>query len=541
MPKLSSLELFGRLKTRANVSFDLADAFANDPRRADTFCASFGGLYVDYSKQLIDQDTWTMLLDLAHKRHLSEAIARLMSGQEVNATEKRPALHTALRMPAHSPLCHKGQNITQEVHAQLERMYALADKIRAHLWFGYSGKCILDVVNIGVGGSDLGPLMVTSALDEWADTKVRVHFVSNMDGTQLHRLLLRLDPERTLFVISSKSFDTIDTMANAKTAKHWLMRSATQHYADLDAILPMLLRQHFIGISAHADKMRAWGIDEAHQIRFWEFVGGRFSLWSGIGLAIVVRIGCVHFKALLSGAHAMDCHFSSAPFAHNLPVILGLIGVYNSTFLDIRAQAVLPYDGRLMHFPSYLTQLEMESNGKSVDTSGCALDFATCPVIWGEVGSNAQHAFYQLLHQGTQRISSDFIAPVRRYIDHPDLNAQHKTALANCLAQAHVLAFGTPKRHKMDPHQSYVGNQPSTTILLDALTPATLGSLIALYEHKVYVMATLWDINPFDQWGVEMGKIQARTLEGTLTASAPPKGLDGSTARLIAFIKDASL
>ena len=402
------------------------------------------------------------------------------------------------------------------------------------------------MVNIGVGGSDLGPLMATTALDEWADTAIEVHFVSNMDGTQLDNLLKHLNPETTLFIISSKSFGTVDTLSNAKTALSWLLATAKLRAGTEDSVL----RRHFIGISANNEKMSAWGIHPEHQLQLWEWVGGRFSLWSAIGLAIAIRIGIDGFKALLAGAHSMDEHFAQAGFVENLPVLLGLLAVWNSTFLQVNAHTVLPYDGRLEYLPSYLTQLEMESNGKSVTLHGERLDYDTCPILWGEIGSNAQHAFYQLLHQGTQQVSCDFIACVRRYSDkatNASLQQQHELSLANCLAQSRVLAFGNAAiadtdgqiASDADKYKYYRGNQPSTTLLIDELTPHSLGALIALYEHKVYVMASIWDINPFDQWGVEMGKQMAESVHTAMQQEGGEQ-FDSSTNQLLQHIKRLS-
>ena len=383
--------------------------------------------------------------------------------------------------------------------------------------------------------------MATTALDEWADTDIRVHFVSNMDGTQLDGLLKILNPQTTLFIISSKSFGTIDTLSNAKTALAWLLSSHNNKET--------ILRRHFIGISTKADKMSEWGIHADNQLLLWDWVGGRFSMWSVIGLAIAIKIGMANFYELLAGANAMDRHFATAKFEQNLPVLLGLLGVWNSTFLNINAHTVLPYDGRLSFFPNYLTQLEMESNGKSVTRDGKTVGYATCPVLWGDIGSNAQHAFYQLLHQGTQRVSCDFITPIYRYNDKQKYNQyladQHKLSLSNCLAQSQVLAFGNyalpselvQKDDKFSHFKQYRGNQPSTTLLLTDLSPKTLGSLIALYEHKVYVMSVIWQINPFDQWGVEVGKVMANRVYDELQVIDLTEKFDSSTNELLSVIK----
>lgn len=526
------------LQAFAKDNPSISELFAADAMRADSFGVSACGIYMDYSKQAMNQAVLSSLIELAHECQLSLKINELLSGKPVNDTECRPALHTACRLPMGASLVVDGVDIAKGVQASLDKMASLASRIRSGIWRGYSGKAITDVVNIGVGGSDLGPLMVTNALDEWADTDIRVHFVSNMDGTQIDTLLKRLDPQTTLFIISSKSFGTIDTLSNAKTARAWLLATG----ANSDS----LLRRHFIGISTRADKMSDWGIHADNQLLLWEWVGGRFSVWSAIGLAIAIRLGMDGFLAFLAGAYEMDEHFAKADFAHNLPVLLGLIGVWNATFLGINAHTVLPYDGRLFYLPNYLTQLEMESNGKSVARTGQQVGYSTCPILWGDIGSNAQHAFYQLLHQGTQRVSCDFITPIRRYDNQQNrhdnfLEEQHRLSQANCLAQSQVLAFGNgalggdDKADKFAKFKQYRGNQPSTTLLLDSLTPRTLGSLIALYEHKVYVMSVIWDINPFDQWGVEVGKVMANSVYHALETEQA-QGFDGSTNGLLARI-----
>ena len=535
-----------QLQMLAKQPWSLAALFAQDDSRATRFRMQAGALYMDYSKQCIDEQVLAILLQLAESCELSTRIDALMQGAMVNTSEERAALHTALRLPKSAKLDVDGQNVVADVHGSLSQVARLSERVRSGTWRGFSGKAITDVVNIGVGGSDLGPLMATTALDEWADTDIEVHFVSNMDGTQLDNLLKHLNPETTLFIISSKSFGTVDTLSNAKTALSWLLATAKRRAGTEDSVL----RRHFIGISANSEKMRAWGIHPEHQLQLWEWVGGRFSLWSAIGLAIAIRIGIDGFKALLAGAHSMDEHFAKADFAENLPVLLGLLAVWNSTFLQVNAHTVLPYDGRLSYLPSYLTQLEMESNGKSVTQHGDHIDYDTCPILWGEIGSNAQHAFYQLLHQGTQQVSCDFIACVRRYSgqsQNAPLQQQHELSLANCLAQSRVLAFGNAALQESevqvasaaDKYKYYRGNQPSTTLLIDELTPHSLGALIALYEHKVYVMASIWDINPFDQWGVEMGKQMAESVHDAMQKAGESQ-FDSSTNQLLKHIQQLS-
>ncbi|PSL12933.1 glucose-6-phosphate isomerase [Marinobacterium halophilum] len=514
----------------------LRELFDTHPARGTIFRASGAGITLDYSKQRVDAEVLQALAQLAEQSGFEAERARLLAGEAVNKTENRAAWHTALRVPADQQTA--AQSCVEE---QLQRMEALVGKVQAGVWRGFSGKRITDVVNLGVGGSDLGPLMVTHGLREHAEPAGRalnVHFASTIDGSQLFDLLDRLNPETTLFIISSKSFTTIDTLSNADTVRSWLASHCNDE--------TLLLRCHFIGVSAAQDKMTAWGLPAENQLYFWEWVGGRFSLWSTIGLPIALALGASVFRQLLAGAHAMDEHFRTAPLLQNVPVMLALLGVWNVNFLDIRAHAILPYDGRLKYFPSYLEQLEMESNGKSVNQAGEPLDYATCPVLWGEIGANAQHAFYQLLHQGTQAVASDFILAACRYeatahiAYHEQLLAQHQLNIANCLAQSRVLAFGDAAVAADDtPWRRYPGNQPSSTLLLERLDPRSLGALIAAYEHKVFTQAVIWGINPFDQWGVELGKQVALQLQPLLNNSgaASAAKLDTSTRALALSIQ----
>lgn len=524
-PLWRSLERHAKQMPTIATLFEQAEQQGMD--RASDFGVKAPYMLIDYAKQCIDQSVMQMLLDLADECQLSQKINDLLQGQKVNDSEGRAALHTALRLPKSCNLQVGGQSVVQDVHDSLDKAENIVNRIRQGVWRGYSGKAITDVVSIGVGGSDLGPLMANRALAEYKDTKIDVHFVSNMDGTQLESLLSHLDAQTTLFIIASKSFGTIDTLSNAKTALSWLCEFTPKAVA---------LRRHFIGVSANAGKMSDWGIHPDNQLLFWEWVGGRFSMWSSISLATAIAIGMDNFKAMLSGAHQMDEHFQNTPLADNAPVIMGLLAVWNASLLKIHGHTVLPYDGRLKFLPSYLTQLEMESNGKSVTRAGEPVDYATCPILWGEVGSNAQHAFYQLLHQGTQRVSCDFIICANRHSKHTDqaLIQQHQLALANCLAQSRVLAFGNQAlpTSEESPFRRYRGNQPSTTILLDRLTPQSLGALVALYEHKVYVASVLWHINPFDQWGVEIGKVMANSVYDVMQSSVLPE-FDASTNALI--------
>ena len=520
----------------------LTELFAKDATRFEKFSVAVSPIVFDFSKHRINQDALNRLVAWANAQDLNPWIKRLFSTQEINYTENRAAMHWALRLPNHD-LTHP--ELAKQVHAQLDRMYALVNKIHAGQYRGATGEVIQDVVNIGVGGSDLGPLMVSHALSDFKKTTekpLNVHFVSTMDGSQLSDLLHKLRPETTLFIISSKSFGTIDTLSNAQTVRLWLEKALGQE--------AKVLKHHFIGVSTKPEKMTAWGIAPENQLLLWDWVGGRYSLWSCIGLPIALIVGVDGFKQLLAGAYAIDQHFQTAPFAENLPVLMGLLGAWNTNFLDIQTHAVLPYDGRLKYFASYLQQLEMESNGKSVQRDGKKVDLDTCPIVWGEVGPNAQHAFYQLLHQGTQSVSCDFIAPVKRYngqqftyIDNADaLIEQHHLALSNCLAQSRLLAFGNQvlDQHEvvdLPAYKQYAGNQPSTTILMQELNPYSLGMLIAMYEHKVFVQSVLWNINPFDQWGVEKGKEIANQLLPILNGDRKDiSDLDGSTQGLLKIL-----
>ncbi len=509
------------------------------PNRMDLCSIAIRGMYVDFSKNRVDAETLSLLEKLAEEQDLSGWITKLFSGEKVNNTENRPALHTALR----SDNFKKGSVadlLQDDITLEFAKMEEMATKIRQGNWRGVTGKAITDIVNIGVGGSDLGPLMVTHAL-QTVKSPVKLHFISSIDGTQTSNLLRDLNQESTLFIVASKSFATIDTLSNAETAMSWLKQRLTSN----------ICNQHFIGISTCADKMTEWGIPTKNQLLFWDWVGGRYSMWSAIGLPIAIKIGMQGFKEFLAGAAEMDRHFAETEFKKNMPVMLALIDVWNVNFLDIQKKAILPYDARLKYLPAYLSQLVMESNGKSVDRQGNKVGYKTCPILWGEVGPNAQHAFYQLLHQGTQSVASDFIAITFRddfnrqaegSVD-KSLLEQHSLTLANCFAQSRVLMLGDnaiPKnlRNKFDsPFKKYPGNQPSNTILLDEISPKSIGQLVALYEHKTFVESVIWDINPFDQWGVELGKLIAKDTRKALAGEVSLTGLDSSTRALIKRVK----
>ena len=520
----------------------LTDFFAEEDERFQKNSVNLDTIIFDFSKHRVNQAVLDHLVEWANAQELKPWIKRLFSSEAINYTEQRAAMHWALRLSLDN---QQHAEVAAQVHQQLQRMYTLVEKIHAGQFRGATGEVIQDVVNIGVGGSDLGPVMVSNALSDFKKQTAKplnVHFVSTMDGSQLSALLHQLRPETTLFIISSKSFGTIDTLSNAQTVRLWLEKALGQHRH--------ILKHHFIGVSTKPEKMTEWGIAPENQLLLWDWVGGRYSLWSCIGLPIALTIGVEGFKQLLAGAYAMDQHFQNAPFAQNIPVLMGLLGAWNTNFLDIQTHAILPYDGRLKYFAAYLQQLEMESNGKSIQRTGEQVETNTCPIVWGEVGPNAQHAFYQLLHQGTQAVSCDFIAPVKRYnaqqftyVDNADaLIEQHHLALSNCLAQSRLLAFGNQaldqtELNDLPAYKQYAGNQPSSTILLKELTPYSLGMLIAMYEHKVFVQSVLWNINPFDQWGVEKGKEIANQLLPILSGESQNiSELDASTQGLLKIL-----
>ena len=537
----NQIDILQSLKDKASKmkSLHLNQLFGQNDQRFEQLSVQFDCLTFDYSKHRVDLNIIDELNQFAQKKNLNHWIERLFSTEQINYTEQRAAMHWALRLPKHD-LVHTA--LSDQVHVQLDRMDALVNQIHAGQYRGCTGEVIQDVVNIGVGGSDLGPLMVSHALSDFkVKTKkpLGVHFVSTMDGSQLSDLLHQLRPETTLFIISSKSFGTIDTLSNAQTVRQWLEKSLGDDTCSV--------RHHFIGVSTKPEKMTEWGIAPENQFLLWDWVGGRYSLWSCIGLPIALSIGVEGFKQLLAGAYAVDQHFQTAPLNQNVPVLMGLLGVWNNNFLDIQTHAVLPYDGRLKYFASYLQQLEMESNGKSIQRNEQKVELDTCPILWGEVGPNAQHAFYQLLHQGTHSVSCDFIAPVQRYnanqftyVENADaLIAQHYLALSNCLAQSRLLAFGNQaldqnELEQLPEYKQYAGNQPSTTMLLNELNPYSLGMLIALYEHKVFVQSVIWNINPFDQWGVEKGKEIANQILPVLNGDQSDLSkLDASTQGLL--------
>lgn len=518
----------------------LSDLFAREHDRAQRLSLAVGDLFLDYSKNLLTDETLRGLLALATSRGVQPAIAAMFAGAKINNTENRPALHVALRNRSLGPIMVDGADVMPGVTDVLRRMERFTRSVREGVWRGHTGEPIADVVNIGIGGSDLGPRMVCEALREPAGPGPRAHFVANVDGSDLARLLATLDPRTTLFVVASKTFTTMETMANAHSARAWLVERLGSEQA---------VARHFVAVSTNAKAVAAFGIAASSMFGFWDWVGGRYSLWSSIGLPIALANGWEAFAALLDGAHAMDRHFREAPPGQNMPVLLALLGIWNSNFLGAHSHAVIPYDQRLALLPAWLQQLDMESNGKSVDRDGRALSVDSAPIIWGEPGTNAQHSFFQLVHQGTRLIPLDLI--VARRADH-GLKRHHAMLVANCLAQAEALMRGRTldearaglrktgisdaEVERLAPHKVFSGDRPSNLIMLDRLTPRALGMLLALYEHKVFTQGVIWNLNSFDQMGVELGKELAGTILTELEGGEPALH-DGSTAALIARIR----
>lgn len=508
----------------------LRDLFAADPLRAEKFTVEAAGLYFDYSKNLVSEETIKLLTGLAEAAELRDWIEAMFTGEKINATEGRAVLHTALRAPRNATVVVDGENVVPHVHAVLEKMEKFADKVRAAEWKGHTGKTIKNVVNIGIGGSDLGPVMAYEALKHYSLRWMTFRFVSNVDAADFAEAVQDLDPEETLFIVASKTFTTQETMANAATARAWLLKSLKDEAA---------IARHFVAVSTNAAKVSEFGIDTANMFGFWDWVGGRYSMFSAIGLSTMIAIGPKHFREMLAGAREMDEHYRTAAFERNIPALLGLLGLWYADFFGAQSQAVLPYEQYLRRFPAYLQQLTMESNGKRVTTDGRPVDYQTGQIYWGEPGTNGQHSFYQLIHQGTKLIPCDFIAFCRT---HHKLGRHHDLLLANVLAQAEALAFGKAEEElkaegvkpELVPHKTFEGNRPSTMILLDELTPAALGRLVALYEHAVFTQGMIWQIGPFDQWGVELGKALAGRIAPELEAKDEPAlKHDSSTNALI--------
>ncbi|HXT34238.1 MAG TPA: glucose-6-phosphate isomerase [Chloroflexota bacterium] len=508
----------------------LRDLFSRDPDRGERLTLEAEGIYLDYSKNRVTDETMRLLLALAESSGLRDRIGAMFRGEKINITEQRAVLHVALRAPKGASILVDGENVVPEVHKVLDRMAAFANRVREGSWLGHTGKRIANIVNIGIGGSDLGPVMAYEALRFYSDRRLTMRFVSNVDGTDLAEAVRDLDPEETLFIISSKTFTTLETLTNARAARDWALRSLGD---------PTAVAKHFVAVSTNAGEVARFGIDTANMFEFWDWVGGRYSYDSAIGLSLMIAIGPDHFTEMLAGFHAMDEHFRTAPLARNLPVLLGLLGIWYDDFFGAETVAILPYDQYLSRLSAYLQQLDMESNGKHVDLEGNTVDYQTGPIVWGTPGTNGQHAYYQLIHQGTKLIPCDFIGFCQTL---NPVGTQHDLLMANFLAQTEALAFGkTAEEARAEgipeyqvPHRVFTGNHPTNTILADRLTPETLGKLIALYEHKVFVQGTIWHINSFDQWGVELGKALAlRIIPELDPAQKPDLSHDSSTNHLI--------
>jgi glucose-6-phosphate isomerase len=515
----------------------MRDMFLKDTKRFSKFSLTFEDITVDYSKNILSGKTLKLLLELAQECRVRDAIGKMFSGEKINETEGRAVLHVALRNRSNTPIYVDGADVMPEINAVLEQMRTFSDRIINGEWKGYSGRSVTDIVNIGIGGSDLGPLMVTEALLPYGNSHIRAHFISNVDGSHISETLKSLSPETTLFMVASKTFTTQETMTNAQSARKWFLDTARDE---------SFIKKHFVAISTNTKEVEQFGIDPANMFRFWDWVGGRYSLWSAIGLSIACTVGFEHFIELLDGAHAMDMHFRNAPLEKNIPVILAMIGIWYTNFFDAETEAILPYDQYMHRFPAYFQQGNMESNGKSVDRAGQKISYQTGPVIWGEPGTNGQHAFYQLIHQGTKLIPCDFIAPA---LSHNPIGNHHTMLLSNFFAQTEALMKGktynevvaelrasgmSDEKIKMHaPFRVFQGNRPTNSILFRKLTPGTLGSLIALYEHKIFVQGVIWNIFSFDQWGVELGKQLAKNILPELPDNNQASSHDASTNGLI--------
>ena len=514
----------------------LRQLFADDPQRGERFVLDDVGVYLDYSKNRVTAETMRLLLRLAESCGLRPRIDAMFRGDKINVTERRAVLHVALRAPRGSSIVVDGQNVVPEVHAVLDKMAAFANRVRSGEWKGHTGKRIRNIINIGIGGSDLGPFMAYEALKYYSDRGITARFVSNIDGTDFVEATRDLDPAETLFIVSSKTFTTLETLTNARSARAWCLKALGDESA---------VAKHFVAVSTNSEEVAKFGIDTANMFEFWDWVGGRYSYDSAIGLSLMIAIGPERFYEMLAGFHEMDEHFRTAPLERNLPTILGLIGIWYNNFFGAETVAILPYDQYLNRLSMYLQQLDMESDGKHVDLEGRRVDYQTGPIIWGQPGTNGQHAFYQLIHQGTKLIPCDFIGFCQAL---NPLGDHHDLLMANLFAQTEALAFGkTAEEVAADgvpafqvPHRTFEGNQPTNTLLLDRLTPAALGKLIALYEHKVFVQGTIWHIDSFDQWGVELGKVLAQRIVPELeNSSAPDLKHDSSTNTLIRRYRQA--
>jgi len=519
----------------------MRELFADDPQRYARFSLTFSDVLLDYSKNIVTDETMALLMDLARQADIGGWTEKMFRGDHINVTEDRAVLHVALRNRDNHPIYTGGADVMPKVNAVLAQMREFTERVRSGTWRGYSGKPLTDVVNIGIGGSDLGPVMVTEALKPYGRDGLRPHFVSNVDGTHIAETLRTLDPATTLFIIASKTFTTQETLTNAHTARAWFLEHAQDEAA---------IARHFVALSTNAEAVAEFGIDTANMFEFWDWVGGRYSLWSAIGLSIVLSIGMDNFEELLSGAHEMDKHFRAASLEQNLPVILAVLGVWYNDFFGAETHAILPYDQYMHRFPAYFQQGDMESNGKRVTRDGAAVDYATGPVIWGEPGTNGQHAFYQLIHQGTRLIPCDFLAPID---SHNPIGDHHRILLSNFFAQTEALmrgkngeevraelsaaGMGAAEIARLLPHKVFPGNRPTNSILFQRLDPRTLGTLIALYEHKIFVQGIIWQINSFDQWGVELGKQLAKAILPELVDEHLISAHDASTNGLINYYK----
>jgi glucose-6-phosphate isomerase len=545
LPKINptKTESWKKLKAHYRVMKNrhMADFFQQDPERFSSFSIRFEDILLDYSKNRVTKETLDLLFGLARECRLEEAIEKLFRGDEINETEGRAVLHVALRNRSNAPIRLRDNDVMPEVNAVLGQMKRFSDAIISGSWKGYTGKTITDIVNIGIGGSDLGPFMVTEALKPYWKPQIRVHFVSNIDGTHITETLKMLSAETTLFVVASKTFTTQETMTNAMTARKWFLDSAGSESR---------VKHHFVAISTNEAAVKAFGIDPENMFKFWDWVGGRYSLWSAIGLPISCTVGFQHFVEMLEGAHAMDMHFRDTPFEENIPVILALIGIWYNNFFGAQTEAILPYDQYLHRFPAYFQQGNMESNGKYLDRSGREVNYQTGPIIWGEPGTNGQHAFYQLIHQGTKLIPCDFIAPA---VSHNPIDDHHEILLSNFFAQTEALMRGKKREEVLEelrrsgmsdedikkglPFRVFKGNRPTNSILVKKITPGTLGSLIAMYEHKIFTQGVIWNIFSFDQWGVELGKQLAKKILPELKDDKPVISHDVSTNGLINAFK----
>ncbi len=543
MTKLTQLPAWKALQEHFEQVGDLhmRELFATDPQRFERYSLRCGDLLLDYSKNRITDETLGLLFSLARESHLPDWIERMFGGDKINFTEQRAVLHTALRNRSNTPVRVDGEDVMPAINRVLEKMRVFTETVRSGNWKGYTAKPITDVVNIGIGGSDLGPVMVSEALRPYG-YRLNVHFVSNVDGSQIHDTLARLNPETTLFLVASKTFTTQETMTNANQARRWLLESASD---------PRVVAKHFVALSTNGEAVQAFGIDPKNMFEFWDWVGGRYSLWSAIGLSIALYIGMDNFEELLAGAHEMDRHFRSAPLEQNMPVMLGMLGIWYHNFFGAESHAILPYDEHLHRLPAYLQQADMESNGKRVTRDGEVVDYHTGPVIWGEPGTNGQHAFYQLIHQGTRLIPADFMTAVNA---HHSLKDQQRILFSNYLAQTEALMRGKTEAEaraeleaqglaeqrirELLPHKVFPGNRPTNSLLYPRLTPVLLGQLIALYEHKIFVQGIVWQINSFDQWGVELGKQLATTVQAELERGDVAGAHDASTLGLLRFYQE---